>query len=221
MSSCCADRRSPRRSESRPRTLRRLERFWIRAGDLAQRPRPIRRLSTRFVIRLEFLDDAAAAGLRVCPAHSPRSRPMPSQPPPLAATRPRAERRRRARPRRYRGARRRRRADDHQQSPGWRRPRPVAGRRGAASRRGARHRLSPHPDYRGDPDRAAMSMPLRPCWRRPSSRSSLHCRSGTRSTLLWALARLREGADPSVLIAEAARHGIDIAALPALAARLG
>ena len=47
-----------------------------------------------------------------------------------------------------------------------------------------------------------------------------HCRSGTRSTLLWALARLREGADPSTLIAEAARHGIDIAARPAFAARL-
>ena len=47
-----------------------------------------------------------------------------------------------------------------------------------------------------------------------------HCRSGTRSTLLWALTRLREGADPLVLIAEAARHGIDIAALPAVAARL-
>ena len=47
-----------------------------------------------------------------------------------------------------------------------------------------------------------------------------HCRSGTRSTLLWALVRLREGADPSTLIAEAARHGIDIAALPAFAARL-
>ena len=48
----------------------------------------------------------------------------------------------------------------------------------------------------------------------------LHCRSGTRSTLIWALTRLREGADPSVLVAEAARHGIDIAALPAFAARL-
>src|SRR5256714_4664591 len=40
----------------------------------------------------------------------------------------------------------------------------------------------------------------------------LHCRSGTRSSLIRALTRLREGADPSVLIAEAARHGIDIAA---------
>jgi uncharacterized protein (TIGR01244 family) len=47
-----------------------------------------------------------------------------------------------------------------------------------------------------------------------------HCRSGTRSTLLWALTRLREGADPFALVAEAARHGIDIAALPAVAARL-
>ncbi|MFL5269689.1 MAG: TIGR01244 family sulfur transferase [Stellaceae bacterium] len=47
-----------------------------------------------------------------------------------------------------------------------------------------------------------------------------HCRSGTRSTLLWALVRMREGADPLSLIAEAARHGIDIAALPAVAARL-
>jgi uncharacterized protein (TIGR01244 family) len=48
-----------------------------------------------------------------------------------------------------------------------------------------------------------------------------HCRSGTRSTLLWALARLRAGDDASALIAEAAKHGIDIAALPAFAARLG
>lgn len=47
-----------------------------------------------------------------------------------------------------------------------------------------------------------------------------HCRSGTRSTLLWALTRLRDGADPLTLIAEAARHGIDIAGLPAVAARL-
>ena len=48
----------------------------------------------------------------------------------------------------------------------------------------------------------------------------LHCRSGTRSTLLWALVRLREGAEPSQLVAEAARYGIDIAALPVIAARL-
>ena len=47
-----------------------------------------------------------------------------------------------------------------------------------------------------------------------------HCRSGTRSTLLWALTRMRDGADPLGLIAEAARHGIDIAGLPAVAGRL-
>jgi uncharacterized protein (TIGR01244 family) len=47
-----------------------------------------------------------------------------------------------------------------------------------------------------------------------------HCRSGTRSALLWALTRMREGADPLALIAEAARHGIDIAGLPAVAGRL-
>lgn len=47
-----------------------------------------------------------------------------------------------------------------------------------------------------------------------------HCRSGTRSSLLWALVRMREGADPLSLIAAAAQHGIDIAALPAVAARL-
>jgi len=47
-----------------------------------------------------------------------------------------------------------------------------------------------------------------------------HCRSGTRSALLWALSRMRERAEPLALIAEAARHGIDIAGLPAVAARL-
>jgi sulfide:quinone oxidoreductase len=47
-----------------------------------------------------------------------------------------------------------------------------------------------------------------------------HCRSGTRSALLWALGRMREGADPFALIAEAGHHGIDIASLPAIAARL-
>jgi uncharacterized protein (TIGR01244 family) len=47
-----------------------------------------------------------------------------------------------------------------------------------------------------------------------------HCRSGTRSALLWALTRMREGADPLALISEAARHGIDIAGLPAVAARM-
>lgn len=48
-----------------------------------------------------------------------------------------------------------------------------------------------------------------------------HCRSGTRSTLVWALTRMREGADPVALVSQAAANGIDIAALPAIAARLG
>ena len=47
-----------------------------------------------------------------------------------------------------------------------------------------------------------------------------HCRSGTRSALLWALTRMREGANALSLVAEAARHDIDIASLPAVAARL-
>ncbi len=47
-----------------------------------------------------------------------------------------------------------------------------------------------------------------------------HCRSGTRSTLVWSLTRMRAGADPMALIAQAAGNGIDIAVLPALAARL-
>jgi uncharacterized protein (TIGR01244 family) len=47
-----------------------------------------------------------------------------------------------------------------------------------------------------------------------------HCRSGTRSALLWALTRMREGANALSLVAEAARHGIDIASRPAVAARL-
>lgn len=47
-----------------------------------------------------------------------------------------------------------------------------------------------------------------------------HCRSGTRSTMIWALTRLREGADPVALVALGARNGVDIAALTALAARL-
>jgi uncharacterized protein (TIGR01244 family) len=47
-----------------------------------------------------------------------------------------------------------------------------------------------------------------------------HCRSGTRSVLLWALTRMREGHDALSLVAAAAQHGIDIASLPAVAARL-
>jgi uncharacterized protein (TIGR01244 family) len=47
-----------------------------------------------------------------------------------------------------------------------------------------------------------------------------HCRSGTRSALLWALVRLRAGDDPPALVTQAARYGIDIAALPMIAARI-
>jgi uncharacterized protein (TIGR01244 family) len=47
-----------------------------------------------------------------------------------------------------------------------------------------------------------------------------HCRSGTRSTMIWALTRIRAGDDPAALVALGARNGVDIAALPALAAKL-
>ena len=47
-----------------------------------------------------------------------------------------------------------------------------------------------------------------------------HCRSGTRSTMIWALTRIRQGEDPAALVALGARNGVDIAALPALAAKL-
>lgn len=48
-----------------------------------------------------------------------------------------------------------------------------------------------------------------------------HCRSGTRSYLLWAAAQaLHHGADPQALVAEAAANGYDIKSLPDLVARL-
>jgi uncharacterized protein (TIGR01244 family) len=47
-----------------------------------------------------------------------------------------------------------------------------------------------------------------------------HCRSGTRSTMVWALTRLQEGGDAAALVALGQRNGVDISALPALAARL-
>jgi uncharacterized protein (TIGR01244 family) len=47
-----------------------------------------------------------------------------------------------------------------------------------------------------------------------------HCRSGTRSTMIWALCRVREGADAGELVALGARNGVDISALPALARQL-
>ncbi len=42
----------------------------------------------------------------------------------------------------------------------------------------------------------------------------LFCRSGTRSTWVWALARAREGDDPQALIRTAAAAGYDLGALP-------
>ena len=52
-----------------------------------------------------------------------------------------------------------------------------------------------------------------------------YCRSGTRSTLLWALARAARGADPDELTAAAAQAGYDLgpirALLDMLAARAG
>lgn len=48
-----------------------------------------------------------------------------------------------------------------------------------------------------------------------------HCRSGTRSYLLWAAGQaLDGGGDPSALVAEAARRGYDLASLPGLVERL-
>lgn len=43
-----------------------------------------------------------------------------------------------------------------------------------------------------------------------------YCRSGTRSTLLWALAEASRGTDPSVLASHAAQAGYDIAPVRAL-----
>ena len=49
----------------------------------------------------------------------------------------------------------------------------------------------------------------------------MHCRSGTRSTLLWAAGEVLAGRrDAGALVAEAAAKGFQIASLPDLAARL-
>jgi uncharacterized protein (TIGR01244 family) len=42
------------------------------------------------------------------------------------------------------------------------------------------------------------------------------CRSGTRSTCLWALARSSRGADPDILIRDAAEAGYDLRPLAPL-----
>lgn len=43
-----------------------------------------------------------------------------------------------------------------------------------------------------------------------------YCRSGTRSTLLWALAEASMGADPQALASQAAQAGYDISSIRAL-----
>ena len=48
---------------------------------------------------------------------------------------------------------------------------------------------------------------------RTEGKTLLFCRSGTRSTWLWALARARRGADPDTLIAQAAQAGYDLTPL--------
>jgi sulfide:quinone oxidoreductase len=48
-----------------------------------------------------------------------------------------------------------------------------------------------------------------------------HCRSGTRSYLLWAAAQILDGkAEPRQIVAEAAGKGFDLSGLPALVERL-
>ena len=47
-----------------------------------------------------------------------------------------------------------------------------------------------------------------------------HCRSGTRSYLLWAAAQALEGKDPAQLVMRAAGDGYDIRALPDLLNRI-
>ncbi|HEY6870497.1 MAG TPA: TIGR01244 family sulfur transferase [Novosphingobium sp.] len=43
-----------------------------------------------------------------------------------------------------------------------------------------------------------------------------YCRSGTRSTLLWSLARASKGADPAALAAAAAQAGYDVSPIRSL-----
>jgi uncharacterized protein (TIGR01244 family) len=48
-----------------------------------------------------------------------------------------------------------------------------------------------------------------------------YCRSGTRSTLLWALAEASRGGDPGQIAAQAAAAGYDIAPIRAIVEMLG
>ena len=167
--------------------------------------------------RLIFFGDAGARGLRVCAQINRGGARMAPQLFPLAPGLSAAGRLDRGR---YRRARRSRRAHDHQQPARRRRPRPAPGRRGAAHRRGARHRLSPHPDHRRDPCRAPMSTPLpRRCeCGRGAGRRALPQRHAL-DPVVGADPDAR-GRRPAVADRRGRPHGIDIASLPAVAARL-
>lgn len=47
-----------------------------------------------------------------------------------------------------------------------------------------------------------------------------HCRSGTRTYLMWAAGQALKGMDPAALVAEAAAKGFDLRSLPALVERV-
>ena len=47
-----------------------------------------------------------------------------------------------------------------------------------------------------------------------------HCRSGTRTYLMWAAGQALKGKDPAALVAEAAARGFDLKSLPGLVARI-
>lgn len=66
-------------------------------------------------------------------------------------------------------------------------------------------------------DVAAFDRAVRESWRPVVA----HCRSGTRSYLLWAAARALNGrANPAALVAEAAAKGFDLKSLPDVLGRL-
>ena len=68
-----------------------------------------------------------------------------------------------------------------------------------------------HSGFSG-PQVEAMAQALRDA----DGKTLAYCRSGTRSTLLWALAKASEGADPDALTATAADAGYDLTPVRAL-----
>ena len=71
-----------------------------------------------------------------------------------------------------------------------------------------------HIPFQGLPDPAAVDA-IAALLAEADGRTLLFCRSGTRSTWGWALARARLGEDPAALISAAAGAGYDLRALPA------